>query len=152
MNGKYFCGFQALCSTWATASLSLFCSNLQFLPCSTWLREKVQMLQSLWLTTSRAQDYASSDEEHGKVESFEFADFESFLASFRRYTAELSDTEKQSQMFKGLCNIRENAHLRNILEKMFDYDLEVGDLKRDLFSVKEKWSLFSILLIYFFND
>ena len=60
------------------------------------------------------------------------------MASFRRYRAELSETEKQSQRFKGLCNIRANAQMRNIIEKMFDYDLEVGDLERDLYSEKEK--------------
>ena len=86
----------------------------------------------------KEQDNASSDEEHGKVESFEFADFEPFMASFRRYRMELSETEKQAQMFKGLSNIRANTHMANMIEKMFDYDLEVSDLERDLLSVKEK--------------
>ena len=41
-------------------------------------------------------------------------------------------------MFKGLCNIGANVHIRKIIEKMFNYNLEVSDLESDLFSVKEK--------------
>ena len=52
-----------------------------------------------------ANYFASSDEEQEEVESFEFADFEPFMASFRLYRLELSETEKQQLMHKGLCKI-----------------------------------------------
>ena len=83
----------------------------------------------------KAQDNASSNEEHGEVESFEFADFKPFLALCRQYRLELSETEKQVQMFKGLSNIRANGHMVNIIEKMFNFDIEVSESERDLFSV-----------------
>ena len=76
-----------------------------------------------------------------EVETFEFADFETFMVLLRRYRLELSETEKQKQMFKGLCNIRENALIVNIIQKMFDFDLEVSYLERERFSVKEKMEL-----------
>ena len=46
------------------------------------------------------------------------------MVLFRRYRPELSETEKQAIMAKGLCNLRENPHMANIMQKMFDYDLE----------------------------
>ena len=64
---------------------------------------------------------------------------------------ELSETEKQALMFKGLCNIRANAHMVNIIEKMFDCDLEVSDLENDLFSIQEKLELiFNFLDLFFY--
>ena len=41
-------------------------------------------------------------------------------------------------MTRGLINLRVNPHMPDIMEKMFNYDLEVSDLERELFSVKEK--------------
>ena len=69
------------------------------------------------------------------------------MALFRRYRLELTDTEKQTQMYKGLCNIRANAHMVNIIENMFDFDIEVSELERDLFSVQENMEL-----IFNFSD
>ena len=69
-----------------------------------------------------ASYFASSDEEQEEVEAFEFADFEPFMALFRRYRLELSETEKKQLTHKGLCNTRENPLIENIIRKLFDYD------------------------------
>ena len=53
----------------------------------------------------------------------------------------MGNGEKQKHMFKGLCNIREIDLIVNIIQKMFNFELEVSDLERDLFSVKEKMEL-----------
>ena len=80
----------------------------------------------------------NSSEEEKDIETFEFADFEPFMGMFRQYRPELTETEKESVMTRGLINLRKNPHMPDIMRKMFDYDLEVSDLERDLFSVKEK--------------
>ena len=58
-------------------------------------------------------------EEDKETETFEFDDFEPFMAMFCRYRPELSETEKESVMTRGLIK-------------------EVSDLEKDLCSVKEK--------------
>ena len=49
----------------------------------------------------KAQDNESSKEESGKIETFEFADFKPFMASFRKYRLAIAETGKQTIMFKG---------------------------------------------------
>ena len=66
MNGKYCCGFQALCSKWVAAILFLFRSYLLPVPCYL-----------------KAQENNSSDEEREEVKTFEFDDFEPFMVLFR---------------------------------------------------------------------
>ena len=42
---------------------------------------------------------------------------------------ELSAAAKQKHMFSGLCNIRENDLIVNIIQKMFDFEFEVSDFE-----------------------
>ena len=79
----------------------------------------------------------SSDEEQ-EVEVFESPDYEPFMAKFRKYKPELTQVEKDDILTRGLINLRFNPHMRDIMVKMFDYDLEVSDLEREIFMVKEK--------------
>ena len=60
------------------------------------------------------------------------------MVSFRLYRPELSEIEQQSIMARGLLNLSENPDMANIVQKMFDYDLEVGDVEKDLLSVEIK--------------
>ena len=68
-------------------------------------------------------------------------DFEQFYASYRRYRRELSPEELKQLINNGLINIRENPLIIEIIRKMFDFDLEVGDIERDVFYVKDKLEL-----------
>ena len=43
-----------------------------------------------------------------------------------------------SIQLKWLINLRANPHMPDIMIKMFDYDLEVSDLEKEFFMVKEK--------------
>ena len=82
--------------------------------------------------------FASSSEdekEKGEVEDLELPDFEPFYASYRRYRGELSPEELQQLMNNGLESIRENPLIIEIIRKMFDFDLEVGDIEKDVFFV-----------------
>ena len=100
----------------------------------------------------KAQENNSSDEERQQIETLEFDDFEPFMVLFRHYRPELSETEKQAFMAKGLYNLRKNPHMPNIMSKMFAYDSEVGDAEKDLLSVKEKLSsaFFVCVCVFFF--
>ena len=49
----------------------------------------------------KARDNESPDDEHREIETFEFNNFEPFMAFFRRYRLELSETEKQVKCLKA---------------------------------------------------
>ena len=69
---------------------------------------------------------------------FESPDYEPFMAKFWKYKPELTQVKKEEILTRGLINLRFNPHMRDIMVKMFDYDLEVSDLEREIFMVKEK--------------
>ena len=69
---------------------------------------------------------------------FESLDYKPFMAKFRKYKPELTQVEKENILVRGLINLRANPHMREIMIKMFDYDLEVSDLEKEVFIVKEK--------------
>ena len=84
--------------------------------------------------------FASSSEEEQEVENLQTPDFEPFFASFRKYRKELSDTEVKQLINNGLINIRENPLIKEIVQTMFDYDLDLIDIIRNVFNVKDKWN------------
>jgi phosphoenolpyruvate carboxylase len=134
MNGKYCCGFQAYYSEWATATFFFFRSYLQLYPCKIMETKKSRCT---YITRYLQEQNHSSDEEQ-EVESFEFDDFEPLMDSFRRLRGDLSETEKQSLMARGLIALRRNQYMPFIMSKTFDFDMETSDIEKDLFSVKEK--------------
>ena len=71
----------------------------------------------------KAGDNEPSDEETGEIKTFEFADFEPFVASFCRYRLDMPETEKEALMKNGLNKIRANGHKRQIIEIFFDYNM-----------------------------
>ena len=89
----------------------------------------------------------SSDEEK-EVEVFESPDYEPFLANFRKYQPELTQVEKGDILARGMINLRANPHMREIMVKMFDYDLDIEDIEKEIFMVKDKIEpIFNILSI-----
>ena len=86
---------------------------------------------------------SSSDEEQEfeEVANLQSPDFEPFFASFRKYRKELSATEVKQLINNGIINFRENPLMIEIVQTMFDYDLEVDDIVRDVFNVKDKMEL-----------
>ena len=99
-----------------------------------------------------ANYFASSDEDQQEIENLELPDFEPFIASFPRHRAELSKTEKQQLMHKGICNIIKKPLIVDIIRKMFDFDLEMEVMEKEVFFVKEKLELiFNCIDITFQN-
>ena len=83
-------------------------------------------------------DQNKSSDEETEIEVFESPDYEPFIANFRKYKPGLTQVEKEDVLTRGLINLRTNPHMRNIMQKMFDYDLEVSDLEKEIFIVREK--------------
>ena len=91
------------------------------------------------------QEQNHSSEEEKEVESL-IDDFEPFVVGFRRYRMDMSETERRSQLARGLITLRQNPLMPYIMSKMFDFDLE------KIYSLLEKrWNQFSTSLIYLFN-
>ena len=82
-----------------------------------------------------------NEKEKGEVTDLQLPDFEPFYASYRRYRRELSPKELKQLINNGLINIRENPLIIEIIRKMLDFDLEVGEIERDVFNVKDKLEL-----------
>ena len=59
------------------------------------------------------------------------------MANFRKINPGLSVEDREDILTRGLINLRTNPHMRNIMQKMFDYDLEESDID-ELFMDKEK--------------
>ena len=78
----------------------------------------------------------SSDEEP-EIEVFESPDYDPFVAKFRKINPGLSVEDRGNILTRGLINLRANPHMLNIMQKMFDYDLEESDIE-ELFINKEK--------------
>ena len=78
----------------------------------------------------------SSDEEP-EIEMFESPDYDPFVAKFRKINPGLSVEDRGDILARGLINLRANPHMLNIMQKMFDYDLEESDIE-ELFINKEK--------------
>ena len=98
--------------------------------------------------TSSSED--ENEKEKGEVIDLQLPDFEPFYASYRRYRKELSHEELKQLINNGLINIRENPLIIEVIRKMFDFDLEVGEIERDVFNVKDKLELiFNFMYISF---
>ena len=78
-------------------------------------------------------------------------DFEPFYASYRRYRRKLSPEELKQLINNGLESIKENPLIIEIIRKMFDFDLEVGDIERDVLNVKDKLELLFNFMTSLFN-
>ena len=103
-----------------------------------------------------ANNFASSSEdenekEKGEVIDLQLPDFEPFFASFRRHRKELSPEELKQLINNGIINIRENPLIIEVIQKMFDFDLEVGEIERDVLNVKDKLELIFNFMDILFN-
>jgi len=126
---------------------ALSCTGVNFSSSSTSLLLFLASMAGKVGTKARvvvANYFASSSDEDQEIEevaNLQFPDFEPFYASFRRYRKELNVTEVKQLINNGLINIRENPLIIEIVQTMFDYDLEVDDIVRDVFNVKDKLEL-----------
>jgi len=120
-----------------TESTTSFSTSSHFIHPTTAMAGKMGPMSKMVITNY----FASSSEEEQEVENLQTPDFEPFFASFRKYRKELSDTEVRQLTNNGLINIRENPQIIEIVQTMFDYDLDLTDIIRNVFNVKDKLEL-----------
>ena len=77
---------------------------------------------------------STSEEVAENVENFEFPDFETFMAPFRKYKKDMSEEDKATFLTGKLEEIIKCANLKEIIYKIFDYDLEVAVIEAEIFS------------------
>ena len=86
------------------------------------------------LFAARCKNNSASDVDTGMIEELNFPDFSAFMASFRKYKKDLSDTAKVALMTDGMEMLRNNELMKGLIERMFDYDREVDKIERAIFS------------------
>ena len=90
----------------------------------------------------------SSDEEP-EIEVFESPDYDPFVAKFRKINPGLSVEDREDILMRGLINLRTNPHMRNIIQKMFDYDLEESDIEELLMDKEKLEPIFNFIDVTF---
>ena len=90
----------------------------------------------------------SSDEEP-EIEVFESPDYEPFMANFRKINPGLSVEDREDILTRGLIKLRTNPHMRNIMQKMFDYDLEESDIEELLMDKEKLEPIFNFIDVTF---
>ena len=76
-----------------------------------------------------------------KIEDIEFPDFHPFMGYFCKYKKQLSEVANIALMTNGIESLRNNEHVRGLIKRMFDYDLEVEELEREIFSIPDRMEI-----------
>ena len=56
------------------------------------------------------------------------------MTPFRKYKKDLAEEEKKALMNKKMYEIMRCANIKGISSKMFDYDIEVAEIEKQIFS------------------
>ena len=68
------------------------------------------------------------------LEELEFPDFAPFMARFCKYKKGSIRHGKSCFMSDGMEMLRNNELMKGLIERMFDYDREVDEMEREIFS------------------
>ena len=88
------------------------------------------VLYVILLFAARCQNNSVSEEYTEVLDELEFPDFSPFMARFRKYKRDLSDTAKVAFMSGGMEMLRYNELMKGLIERMFDFDREVDGMER----------------------
>ena len=83
---------------------------------------------------------SASEEDTEVLEELEFPDFSPFMARFRKYKKDLSDTTKIVFMSDGMESLRNNELMKGLIERMFNCDCEVDKMEREFSLNHSEWS------------
>ena len=70
----------------------------------------------------RCQNNSVSEDESEVLVDFSSPDFIPFMAKFRSYRRELSDTDKVAFMSNEMEKLRDNTLIKGLIQRMFDYE------------------------------
>ena len=83
---------------------------------------------------ARCKNKSASEEDTGAIEDIEFPDFPPFMGQYRKYKNDLSEMAKIALMTNGMESLRNHELMRGLIKRMFDYDLEVEEIERKIYS------------------
>ena len=89
---------------------------------------------------AHCQNDSVSEETTELLEECEFPDFTRFVARFRTYKMDLSDTAKTALMSDGMES-RGNTFMKGLNERMFDYERDVAIVETKIFSYPNRMEL-----------
>ena len=99
------------------------------------------ILYVILLLAVRRQNDSVSEEENVLLEELEFPDFAPFMAKFRKYKKDLSDTAKVVFMSEGMESLRNHELMNRLIERMFGFDREVIKMEGEIFSQPDRMEL-----------
>ena len=97
------------------------------------------LLYIILLFAARCKNNSMSEEDNEAIEDIEFPDFPPFMGHFRKYKKHLSEVANIARMTNGIESLRNNGHMRGLIKRMFDYDLE--ELEREIFSIPARMEI-----------
>ena len=71
------------------------------------------------------------------------------MALFRKYRKDKPEEEITSFMNNGMKSLQNGGYMKDIIDKMFSFDLEVVDIEREIFYKK---NLMAIVFNYSFSS
>ena len=63
------------------------------------------------------------------------------MAHFRKYKKDMSETAKIAFMKNWMESLRNNDLMRGLISKTFDFDVEVDELEREIFSIPARMEI-----------
>ena len=103
------------------------------------------------LFAARCKNNSASDEDTGVFEELSFPDFPPFMASFRKYKKDLSELAKIALTTDGMENCKNHELMPGFIKRMLDFDLEVDEMEREIFSMPERMKLACDYMDLFFQ-
>ena len=87
------------------------------------------------LFAARCQNNSASEEDTKVLEECEFPYFSPFMANFRKHKKDVSDAAKVAFLSAdGMETLRNNELMQGLIERMFDFEREVAEMEREIFS------------------
>ena len=92
-------------------------------------------LYVIFAVAARCKNNNASDEDVGIIDELEFQDFSPFMAQYRKYRRDMPAADKTAFVNNGMDTLRNSEHMRACIDKMSDYDLEVAEIEKEIFSI-----------------
>ena len=72
------------------------------------------------------------------VEEGHLVDFTPFVARFRTYKRDLSDTNKFVLMSTGMESLRDSVYMKGLIERLFDFERDIALVESEIFDQPER--------------
>ena len=98
-------------------------------------------LYVIFIFNVRCQNNSASEDESEVLVDFSSPDFIPFMAKFRSYRRELSDTDKVAYMPNEMDKLSDNTLMKGLIQRMFDYERDRALLETEIFNFPDRMEL-----------